>query len=362
MQNTICFFNTTKAWGGGEKWHLDVSKYLTDKGYNIIVVCRKNSELHKRLQKTNINYLALKAQKFSYLNPFKIKTLIKLFRQKKIQTIIINLPSDIKLAAQAAKKAAVARIIYRRGSAIPIKNTIYNRYIFKHWINEILVNSEETKKTINKYNHQLFPEEKIKVIYNGIKLSDFSDCAPRPSTKPKKIILGNIARLEHQKGHKYLLEVAKILKNKNLDFELRIVGEGSLYKAINKQIEEFKLGNYVKLLGFKKDINIFLKSIDIFLLSSLWEGFGYVLTEAMACYKPVVAFNVSSNPEIIENNITGYLVPLYHTEAFAQAVIRLSENEDLRLRLGYNARKRTETLFNLDEKLFEIEKYLTKRP
>ena len=355
--NKICFFNTTKAWGGGEKWHFDVSNYLFEKGHDLIFICSKNSDLHKRLQNTQIKHYALDIHGFSYLNPLKVRQISKILKNENINSIIMNLSSDVKLAAHAAKKAGVARIIYRRGSAIPLKNTFYNRYIFKHWVNEILVNSDETKRTINQNNPDLFPENKITLIYNGININNFSDCEDR---KNSKLILGNVARLEYQKGHKYLIEIARILKDKGLDFELRIVGQGSLYQKIEKMITENKLSDYVQLLGFRSDINVFLKDIDIFLLSSLWEGFGYVIAEAMACYIPVVAFNVSSNPEIVDNNKTGYLVSPFDTQAFANAVIKLANDKDLRKNFGINARKRTETLFDKEKSLRQIEAFLIK--
>jgi len=359
MRHTICFFNTTKAWGGGEKWHFDLSQYLSEKNYDVIVVCQTDSELHKRLAKTKIKHLALNIHKLSYLNPLKIRGLVKIFKKEKIETIIMNLSSDLKLAAHAAKKAEVKRIIYRRGSAIPLKNSFYNRFIFKNWVDEILVNSKETKRTINKNKATLFPESKIKVIYNGINIDRFNDCLNKKNNE--KIILGNIARLEKQKGHKLLIDIANILKEKKLNFELRIVGDGSLFGQLKQQIEKQNLTEYVKLLGYRSDIDNFLKNIDIFLLSSLWEGFGYVLTEAMACYTPVVAFNISSNPEIVEHNKTGYLIPPFELETFANAVFKLASDKNLRTEFGINARRRVENLFDQEKIFKEIEHYLAPR-
>ena len=357
MQKKICFFNTTKVWGGGEKWHFDVSKYLTEKGYDIFVVCRKNSELHKKLQNAGIRHYPLNIGNLSYLNPLKIVYLKKIFEKEGVRTIIMNLSSDVKLAAHAAKRAGVKRIIYRRGSAIPLKNTFYNRYIFKNWVTEILANSEATKKTINQNNPNLFPENKITVIYNGINLDAFADCEKQ--TGNKKIILGNVGRLEKQKGHSKLIDIAKILYDNGLEFELRIVGTGSLQEELSTQIKKYELEDYVILEGFREDVNNFIKGIDVFLLTSLWEGFGYVLAEAMACYKPVIAFDISSNPELVEDDKTGYIIPMNDLTLFAKKIQILAENEDLRIMFGYNGRKRTERYFDIKKSFERIEKYLT---
>jgi len=357
MQKKICFFNTTKVWGGGEKWHFDVSKYLTEKGYDIFLVCRKNSELHKKLQNAGIRHYPLNIGNLSYLNPQKIVFLKKLFEKEGVRTIIMNLSSDVKLAAHAAKRAGVKKIIYRRGSAIPLKNTFYNRYIFKNWVTEILANSEATKKTINQNNPNLFPENKITVIYNGINLDAFADCEKQ--TGNKKIILGNVGRLEREKGHKELIEIGHKLFQQGLDFELRIAGAGSQKKELEEQIDKRNLKDHVFLKGFKNDVKEFLKPIDIFLLTSHWEGFGYVLVESMACYKPVIAFGVSSIPEIVEDDKTGYVIPMNDLTLFAKKIQILAENEDLRIMFGYNGRKRTERYFDIKKSFERIEKYLT---
>jgi len=359
-QNKICFFNTTKAWGGGEKWHLDVSMHLSSKGYDVFVVCSTGSDLHEKISKTDVRYFNLDIGRLSYLNPFKLKKLITFFKNERVDTIVMNLSSDVKLAAHAAKKAGVNRIIYRRGSAIPLKNSFYNRYIFKHWVTEILANSVETKKTINRNNPNLFPEEKITVIYNGIDTAYYSDCKKQKSKN--KIILGNVARLEHQKGHKYLISIARTLLTQEIDFELHIAGKGSLQTDIEKQIDKYNLTNHVKLLGHKDDVKLFLKDIDIFLLSSLWEGFGYVIAEAMSCSKPVVAFDISSNSELIVNGITGFTVPLHNTQEFVNKIIMLSQNNTLCTKMGIEARKRAVKMFDIKVSLHNIERYLTEQP
>ena len=93
-----------------------------------------------------------------------------LLRKENIGTIIINLSSDLKVAGIAAKLAGVRNIIYRRGSAIAIRDTWLNRFLYREVVTEIIANSEETARTILQNNQKLVPEEKIKVIYNGIDL------------------------------------------------------------------------------------------------------------------------------------------------------------------------------------------------
>lgn len=99
-----------------------------------------------------------------------------------------------------------------------------------------------------------------------------------------------------------------------------------------------------------------METIDIFILPSLWEGFGYVTIEAMASRKPVVAFKTGSNGEIIEDGKTGLLIPCYHINEMAEKISLLCSNNQLRQTMGEAGRKRTEQVFNsvkTDQALFD---------
>jgi len=102
----------------------------------------------------------------------------------------------------------------------------------------------------------------------------------------------------------------------------------------------------------------FMNSIDVFLLTSIWEGFGYVLVEAMIKSKPVLAFDISSNPEIVTANETGYLIDYPDLNMFAQKAQLLIEDEALRKKLGEEGRKSVIARFNLSERITEFEYYL----
>ena len=101
-----------------------------------------------------------------------------------------------------------------------------------------------------------------------------------------------------------------------------------------------------------------MNAIDVFLLPSIWEGFGYVTIEAMACTRPVIAFEVGSNPEIIINNKTGFLVKFNDLNEFANKIIYFSENRPQILEMGIQGKKRAKDLFNIDSSYKELELYL----
>jgi glycosyltransferase involved in cell wall biosynthesis len=359
-KKTICFFNSTKAWGGGEKWHYDISVSLYKKGYSTIVVTNKKSVLYSRIILTGQKVYNTKISNLSFLNPWKLLLLRRLFIEEKIDIIILNLSADLKVAGIAAKLAGIRRIIYRRGSAIPIKNRLLNRIIFRNIVTDIIANSEETKRTVLHNNPNMFPPGKIKVIYNGIDACDYDKGTRKLlyTRNDKEIILGNMGRLVHQKGQKYLIDIAAELKRNNVQFMILIGGDGPLKKELMSYAEKNKVAERIAFLGFVDNVADFMNSIDIFMLTSLWEGFGYVLVEAMICRKPVIAFNCSSNPEIIEDSRTGFLVEFGNIRDFSEKLKILINNKALRTDFGEKGYLRVRKYFSVESTMNELENFL----
>jgi len=356
----ICFFNSTKAWGGGEKWHFDIAGRLHAKYGNVVVVAGKGSELAGRLTGTDIPHQLVSVGNLSFLNIFHIVKLASFFRQERIDVLIMNLPADLKAAGIAARLAGVKRIIYRRGSAIPVRNSWLNRLLFKYVLDEIIANSKETARTILSENPDLFPVEKIHVIYNGVDWARFDAALQTAEKRQQKnrIVLGNAGRLVPQKGQDILIEVAKQLKAKGYSFEIVVAGEGKLKESLLQKALEEGVAGQLQFPGFIGNMPHFLNSIDIFLLPSHWEGFGYVIAEAMYCEKPVIAFNVSSNPELVSINETGFLVAPGDVAAFVGKAEILINDAELRRQMGQKARKSAVERFSIQHTLTEIEKLL----
>lgn len=359
-KNKICFFNSVRSWGGGEKWHFDMSTRLQKKDYQVMVITNSKSELKQKLQDSGVPTYSFRISNLSFVNPFKLIHLTCRLKSLRVKTIIINLSADLKVAGIASKIAGVDRIIYRRGSAIPIRNTFLNRYLFGHVVDEIISNSEETKRTILSKNPNLISDQKIKIIYNGINLEKY-DHNPVKFVHNRlgdEIIIGNAGRLVRQKGQKYLLDVAEALVNKGYNIKLLIAGDGKMENELKSQVHRRKLDGVIHFLGFVDDMRGFMESIDIFVLSSIWEGFGYVIVEAMASHKPVVAFDISSNPEIIEDNVTGYLVKPFDTVEMTHKIEMLINNSDLLSSMGAAGRKRVENLFSIERTQENLEALL----
>jgi glycosyltransferase involved in cell wall biosynthesis len=364
MKN-VCFFNSVKFWGGGEKLHFDYALEFKRKNYNVYLVSKKKSPLSQKANKQGLQVFNISVSNLSFINPLKLIKLVRFYRKAQIDTVIFSGSQDLKLGGIAAKIAKVKNIIYLRGLAVPIKNSFLNRLLYKNILTGIVANSEETKRTILS-NLLHIDENKISVIYHGIDIDLLEQNGGKKLDTITRyghgIILGNAGRLTLQKGQHYLIEVAKKLKEKQIEFTLFIAGTGEMQTQLESLIEKYNLQKEVVLLGFVKDIEAFMNSIDVFLLSSKWEGFGYVLVEAMLKAKPVVAFNISSNPEIVVNNKSGYLTDYPDIDMFTEKVQLLIENESLRKQFGEVGRKTVMQKFQLSDRIDEFENYLLAKP
>jgi len=360
QKQTICFFNSTPAWGGGEKWHFEFSSSLYKKGHPIIVYTNSRGELRRRVLESGIPAYGIRVHKFSFLNPLKILRIASVLKRENVRLVVMNLSADMKVAGLAAKFAGVNRIIYRRGSAIPIKNSFLNRYLFRNVLDGVLANSYETKRTILKNNSRLIDPTKIRVIYNGMRFDQFESKVKNPCYQriENEVVLGNAGRLVRQKAQEYLIDLAVELKKRKQNFKILIAGDGRLGAHLREYARSSGVEDHIVFLGFVENMKSFLDSIDIFVLTSRWEGFGYVIVEAMANSKPVIAFDVSSNPEIIADSKNGYLIPPYDIGLLSDRVIRLIENRKLRKQLGDFAKESVYERFNYKRALSSVEKFL----
>lgn len=357
----ICFFNTCKSWGGGEKWHYEIATSLASYA-DVLVVAFPGSDLSVRSREAGLSVIEISIDTLSFLNPIKLWRLMRFFRREKISSVVLNLPSDLKAGGLSACLAGVPQIIYRRGSAIPIRDTFLNRFYFRKVVTDVIANSAETKRTILACNPGLFSSDRIRVVYNGIDLPAFdaSPVSPLYARQEGEVVLGHAGRLSDQKNQQFLLEVVRNLKDSGVKCTLLIAGKGALEAELKYRAVSLGLKEEVIFLGFQSEIKSFMSAIDIFLLSSHWEGFGYVLVEAMAAGKPIVAFDSSSNPEIVENEVTGLLVPAGNLEAFTDAVHALVENSRKRNEFGKNGRLRVEKIFDIHRTLVSFQNLLNK--
>lgn len=340
---SLCFVNSNRAWGGGEKFNHDCALRCRDAGLPVHIVANRNSELSQRLRNTpGLSLHEMPLSNLSFLNPLTLGQLRLLFMRHNIQTVITALPADLKAAGIAARWAGVSRVVYRRGIAVPVRNSLLNRLLYGHVLDRLIVNSLETKRCVLANNPKLIPEERIRLVPNGFDVAAFDALPITTMThrRPGELILGNAARLTPQKGQHHLLEMARLLKKQGLSFRLLIAGTGETENELKNLARRLDVEDVVEFLGFVEDMKSFHASLDIFVLSSLWEGFCYALAETMTLKNPVVAFDISSNPEVVENRVTGLLTTPDNAQGLAQAVLELANDSGKRTAMGQAGRMR----------------------
>lgn len=232
----------------------------------------------------------------------------------------------------------------------------YKKLIYKR-INKAIAVSEENKN--NLIDIFDLPESKINVIHNSIDIRHFQDI---DSQKVKKIkedlgivsnqkVLTTIARLDHHKGHKYLIEAAKgiILEFPNVIF--LVVGYGKLRKELEEMVADLDIKRNLIFTGVRADIPEILSLTDIFILPSLFEGLPFTILEAMAAGKPVVSTRVSGIPEQVVDGETGILVDSKDVESLSQAILFLLKNPEKVKMMGERGRERAEKYFSKDTML-----------
>lgn len=361
MKN-VCFFNSIKFWGGGEKLHLEYAIEFKKKNYNVFLASNPSSPLWTKASSEQLKTYPVSVKNLSFLNPFKILKLVRFYNENMIDTVIFSASQDLKLGSIAAKIAGVKNIVYLRGLAVPVKANLVNRFVFKSLLTHIISNSDETKRTILRSLGKYIDNNKVKTIYHGIDVNKLTNdktlILKEIKEKGHGVILGNAGRLTSQKGQDKLLMVAKKLKSQNVDFTLFIAGTGELKTKLEKTIDEYDIRKEVVLLGFVDNMELFMNSIDIFLLTSEWEGFGYVLVEAMIKSKPVVAFNKTSNPEIVQQNVSGFLVEYPHLDMFTEKTKLLIKDSHLRKKMGEASKLNVIERFQLADRITELEHYL----
>ncbi len=211
--------------------------------------------------------------------------------------------------------------------------------------------------------HKRVPANKITVIPNGRDLQAFqpgrrAGGAVRqrfhiPASAP---VLGVVGRLEPQKGHQYLLQALPQICDAFPDTHLLLVGEGSLYPALQVQAADLGLRDNVIFAQFQRDIPAFLEAMDIVVLPSLHEGLPLTAIEASAMAKPMVATAVDGTPEVVRDGMTGVLVPPAAPEALADAVLTLLQHPALAFQYGAAAHAWVRQQFDLQRQVAETER------
>jgi glycosyltransferase involved in cell wall biosynthesis len=196
---------------------------------------------------------------------------------------------------------------------------------------------------------EVFPRSARTVIHNAVDLSTF---LPRREGLGGPIVIGAVANLQPIKGHEDFLAMARLVLDLGLDAEFVIVGDDihatGHGEALRRLASELGLRDKVRFTGYRNDVAEVVRGLDILVVSSHLETFGRAALEAMACQVPVVATRVGGLPEVVNDGITGILVPINSPAQLAEAVLVLAREPELRQRMGAAGRLRAVERFGVE--------------
>ena len=351
----ILLYIETSGPGGAETVLINIAKNLDRTKYNPVVVLHKSRWLHEQLQKLEIETIILPCQRswdIGFLFRF-----IKLCRRKKIDVIHAHLFG-------ASLYATLATIFLR----IPVVATFHNEmflpgraerylglknFLIRKLASKIVLVADYMKDeylAIGKY-----PPGKMLTIYNGLSYDESSGEDLDRIRSELKInsdtpVIGHVANFRPPKGHLYLIEAARQVCGIFPQARFLLVGEqgdGTILSEVKNKITEYGLDNNVKLLGFRSDVSLLLRVMDIFVLSSISEGHPLSVVEAMMAARPVVATDVGGLAEIIDNGKTGYLVEPKNPNALAEKLLALLQDRSKAEQIGARGREIANERFSM---------------
>ncbi len=197
----------------------------------------------------------------------------------------------------------------------------------------------------NRRYFPFFPAGRLVVIPNGVDLPSVPPGLPasmRAATGDFTACF--VGRLAPQKGLEHLLRAARLLEERGRQFRLILAGEGPEEEKLRALAAGLRLAG-AEFAGYREDVRSLLAGCDIFVLPSHYEGMPLSVIEAMAAGLPVVATPVGGVPEVVEDGVTGLLVPVGDPEALSAAIEKLAASPELRLRMGKCGQERAYALF-----------------
>ncbi|HHW18876.1 MAG TPA: glycosyltransferase family 4 protein [Firmicutes bacterium] len=342
--------------GGAGRYLLNLLTQPAFQEHEVFVAC-PDGELAKRIDSLGIRRVAISGKDVSFSLPL-VFELVRTMRT--LRPDVVHTHSS--LSGRIASRFLCIPVVYTKHNLVripspsgrvpppagPIKRVI-NGFVAKALSQKVIAVSEGVYRDL--VESGISPSLVVS-IPNGIDLSPFKpkkmiqDGLRRSEGGRREIRIGTVARIHRQKALDVLVDAARIVVASEPSARFLIGGTGPLEGEIRAKIRDLKLEPYVKMAGFIEDVPGFLSGLDIYVLSSDYEGLPLAVLEAMAQGLPVVATRVGGVPEAVVDGETGFLVPPRQPKLLAQAIVRLVVDPQLAEKLGAAGRRRAEELFD----------------
>jgi len=363
----LMFICSSSLLGGVETHILIFAKRLDKKRFNLNIVCPSEGNLTSEMRRLDIKPTIIDVRKKSNFRA--IPQLIRIMKAQNIdivQTYGLRAMFFGHLAAKLAKvKVTVSdvQILLRARHKINRFKAMLSFIINKSlsiFTDKIIAASDAIKRDLVAYGH--INPQKIVTIYNAIDLYNFKTSQSSNRIKEElkigldSCVVGIVARLVPEKAIDVFIKAALKVVNKIPQTTFLIVGDGPLRGILEGLVSKLGLRPNFIFTGFRTDVPNLISVFDVGVLSSIFEGFGYVILEYMAQGKPVVATGVGGIPEIVEDKETGLLVPAGNPELLAEAIISLLQDKDKAREMGLAGRAMVKLKFSAEKMVEEFER------
>ena len=365
-KKNICFVVNNFNVGGLEKVVLDLINHIDRNRFEMSVVCLDGAG--KLFDQVNLDAGACLVLNKSHMirtpvgtfDPASLWRMRGFFHERTIDIVHAHNMGPLAFGGVSA------RLCFRRPivvysehnqfySASPRARSKFALYI--RLADHVVTVSHDLKRTLEQKVHPFGP---IRVIHNGIDGSKFAMGAGdsgsegwRASVRaelgvtPDQILIGAGVVLSKQKGLPYLLEAAREVIDNEPRALFALAGDGPLREELRRIAADYNLGDRFQFLGYRDDMPRIVAALDIYALSSLWEGLPLSLVEALAMGKPIVATQVGGNCEVVDDWKGGITVPARDATALARALLTVCQDENFRARCQIENRDRFEQHFSL---------------
>lgn len=349
----------SSVWRGHEQQIVYYYDAFDNKIEHQVLICPTETKLADIAVSKNYNVhkLPLKSE-YSRSWIKKIKQVIK---DEKIDLILIHNSTAHTLCIIASllsiKKTPMVffRTLIKDIATNPLRKWKYN---YKHLVKLICV----SQAVINVLKPAIKDHSRFSIVGSATNLEDFKHTSKsyklhdELGLSHKTQLIANISAFVPFKDHFTFVKTVNILKDSIPNAKFLLIGTGKMEDEIKVLTKELGLENHILFLGFRNDISEIFADFDLFLFTSKLEPTGGVLLEAYASHVPIVATNAAGIPEVVNHNETGLLCEKENPEAFAESVISILNNNELRdkfIKNGYQHLKENFTKEVITEKMYE---------
>ncbi len=349
----ILFVDTERVWRGGQEQLLSLVTGLKQRGHEVFLAAPAEAPLSGRARVAGIACRNFCQR--SEFSPLALLNLYRLLRRHRVDIVYFNTPRAILAGGLSGRLTRTPARVCSRRVNFPLNNGL-SRFKYNWLLERIVTVSESIRQTLIEDGVK---PGLVRVVYEGVDL-DWIDRLQSPGLPvPRRgLVVGMVAHLSAEKGHRTLLEAASRIADRFPATQYVLVGDGVLRQELLDYTDQLGLGGQVHFTGFRNDSEALMKEFDVFCLPSLSEGLSSAILSAMANHLPVIATQVGGIPELVRDGETGILTPPGESAPLSEALARLLDSESMRTSFGRAGRRRIEREFTLSLKLDQSERLL----